>query len=46
MALQFPNSPSQGDTFEVEYQAGFKKYEREADNTYVIPAVDAEGSAY
>ena len=31
---------------QAEYQAGFKKYEREADNTYAIPAVDAEVSAY
>ena len=31
---------------QAEYQAGFKKYEREADNTYAISAVDAEVSAY
>ena len=31
---------------QAEYQAGFKKYEREADNTYAIPAVDAEVSTY
>ena len=31
---------------QAEYQAGFKKYEREADNTYAIPAVDAEAAAY
>ena len=30
----------------VEYQSGFKKYEREADNTYAIPAVDPEVSTY
>lgn len=29
---------------QFEYQAGFKKYEREADNTYAIPVVEAEGS--
>ena len=31
---------------QAEYQAGFKKYEREADNTYAIPAVDAAVSPY
>ena len=31
----------------VEYQAGFKKYNREADNTYAIPVEEeAEASAY
>ena len=25
---------------QAEYQSGFKKYEREADNTYSIPAVE------
>ena len=29
---------------QAEYQAGFKKYEREADNTYAIPVVE-EGEA-
>ena len=31
---------------QAEYQAGFKKYEREDDDTYAIPAVDAEVSTY
>jgi NAD-dependent oxidoreductase involved in siderophore biosynthesis len=31
---------------QAAYQAGFKKYEREADNTYSIPADEAESSAY
>ncbi len=30
----------------AEYQAGFKKYSREADNTYAIPTEEAEASAY
>ena len=29
-----------------EYQAGFKKYEREADNTYAIPTEEATASTY
>ena len=30
---------------QAEYQAGFKKYEREDDNTYAIPVVEVEGEA-
>ena len=29
-----------------EYQAGFKKYDREADNTYAIETVAPEAAAY
>ncbi len=31
---------------QAEYQAGFKKYEREADNTYAISDEDGESSGY
>ena len=30
---------------QAEYRAGFVKYEREADNTYAVPAVENAGGA-
>lgn len=31
---------------QAEYQAGFKKYDREADNTYAVATEEAEATAY
>ena len=50
---QLQNTAAQFDTAianakaQAEYQAGFKKYEREADNTYAIPSEESpEAVAY
>ena len=44
-AAEFDAAISNAKT-QAEYQAGFKKYDREADNTYAVVTEDPEAAAY